>query len=54
MVTKLLLENRRKILEPHLQTAYDFLRAHIEWVGNVIWNEALLLLSDCRGRQVNG
>ncbi|MGB8707472.1 MAG: LUD domain-containing protein [Dehalococcoidia bacterium] len=54
MVTKLRLENRRKILEPHLQTAYDFLRAHIEWVGNVIWNEALLLLSDCRGRQVNG
>ena len=54
MVTKLLLENRRKILEPHLQTAYDFLRAHIEWVGNVIWNEALLLLSDWRGRQING
>jgi len=54
MVTKLRLENRRKILEPHLQTAYDFLRAHIEWVDNAIWNEALLLLSDCRGRQVNG
>jgi len=54
MVTKLRLENRRKILEPHLQTAYDFLRAHIEWVGNVIWNEALLLLSDWRGRQING
>jgi L-lactate dehydrogenase complex protein LldG len=54
MVAKLRLENRRKILGPHLQTAYDFLRAHIECVGNVIWNEALLLLSDCRGRQVNG
>jgi hypothetical protein len=54
MVTKLRLENRRKILEPHLQTAYDFLRAHIEWVGNVIWNEALLLLSDRRGRRING
>jgi len=54
MVTKLRLENRRKILGPHLQTAYDFLHAHIEWVGNVIWNEALLLLSDCRGRQING
>jgi L-lactate dehydrogenase complex protein LldG len=54
MVEKLRLENRRKILEPHLQTAYDFMRAHIEWVGNAIWNEALLLLSDCRGRQVNG
>jgi L-lactate dehydrogenase complex protein LldG len=54
MVTKLRLENRRKILEPHLQTAYDFVQAHIEWVGSAIWLEVLLLLSDCRGRQVNG
>ena len=50
MVTKLRLEGYSKILEPHLQTAYDFIRAHIEWVGNVIWSEALLLFSDCRGR----
>ena len=50
MVTKLRLKSRRKILGPHLQAAYDFLRAHIEWVGNAIWNEALLLLSGYRAR----
>jgi len=54
MVTKLRLERQSRILEPHLQAAYDFVRAHIEWVGNVIWNEALLLFSDYRGRQING
>jgi L-lactate utilization protein LutB len=54
MVTKLRLENRRKILGPQLQTAYDFVCAHIEWVGTMIWNEALLLISDCRGHQTNG
>ena len=53
MVTKLRLERQSRILEPHLQAAYDFVRAHIEWVGNVIWNEALLLLSDYRGRRTN-
>jgi hypothetical protein len=33
------------VLEPHLQTAYDFVRAHIEWVGSAIWLEVLLLVS---------
>jgi len=50
MVIKLRLENCKKILGPRLQTAYDFMRAHIEWIGNAIWNEALLLLSGYRAR----
>jgi hypothetical protein len=45
MVNKLRLEKRAKVLEPHLQTAYDFVRAHIEWVGNAIKLETLLLLA---------
>jgi iron-sulfur cluster protein len=45
MVTKLRLGRQSKILEPHLQTAYDFMRAHIEWVGSAIWLEMMLLLS---------
>jgi L-lactate utilization protein LutB len=43
MVTKLRLERRGKILEPHLQTVYDFLRAHVEWVGSALWLEVLLI-----------
>jgi L-lactate dehydrogenase complex protein LldG len=42
MITRLRLD-RDKILEPHLQTAYDFLRAHIEWAGSVLRQETLLL-----------
>ncbi len=45
MVTKLRLGRQSKILESHLQTAYDFMRAHIEWVGSAIWLEMMLLLS---------
>jgi L-lactate dehydrogenase complex protein LldG len=45
MVTSLRLDKRKKVLEPHLQTAYDFVRAHIEWVGSAIWLEVLLLVS---------
>jgi len=44
MVTSLRLEKRKRILEPNLQTAYDFLRAHIEWAGSAIWLEMLLLV----------
>jgi hypothetical protein len=44
MVTSLRLEKRKRILEPDLQTAYDFLRAHIEWAGSAIWLEVLLLV----------
>jgi L-lactate dehydrogenase complex protein LldG len=45
MVNKLRLERRARVPEPHLQTAYDFIRAHIEWVGNAIKLETLLLLA---------
>lgn len=43
MVTKLRLERRGKILEPHIQTAYDFLQAHIDWIGSALHLEMLLL-----------
>jgi hypothetical protein len=45
MINKLRLEKRTKVLEPHLQTAYDFVRAHIEWVGSATKLEALLLIA---------
>jgi L-lactate dehydrogenase complex protein LldG len=45
MVTKLRLDKRRKVLEPHLQTAYDFVRAHVEWASSAIWLEVWLLVS---------
>lgn len=45
MVTRLRLEKRKKVLGPHLQTAYDFVRAHIAWVGSAMWLEVLLLVS---------
>ena len=45
MITSLRLEKRKKVLEPNLQTAYDFVRAHVEWVGSAIWLEVLLLVS---------
>jgi L-lactate dehydrogenase complex protein LldG len=43
MVTKLRLERQSKILERHLQTAYDFIRAHVEWIGSALRLEMLLL-----------
>jgi L-lactate dehydrogenase complex protein LldG len=45
MINKLRLEKDTKVLEPHLQTAYDFVRAHIEWVGSATKLEALLLIA---------
>ena len=45
MVNKLRLEKHTKVLEPHLQTAYDFVRAHIEWLGNAVKLEVLLLIA---------
>jgi iron-sulfur cluster protein len=43
MITKLRLDKRRKLMEPHLQIAYDFMRAHIEWIGSALRLEMLLL-----------
>jgi iron-sulfur cluster protein len=43
MVTKLRLERHGKIVEPHLGTAYDFLHAHIKWIGSTLRLEMLLL-----------
>jgi L-lactate utilization protein LutB len=43
MIIKLRLANRNKVLERHLQTAYDFLHAHVEWIGNALQLEMLLL-----------
>ena len=45
MVTGLRSDKINKVLEPHLQTAYDFVRAHIEWVGSAIWLGMVLLVS---------
>ena len=45
MVTKLRLQGRKGVLEPHLATAYDFVSSHVKWAGNAIWLEALLLIS---------
>ena len=45
MVVDLRSEKSNKILEPHLQTAYDFVRAHIEWMGNTLWLGIMLLVS---------
>lgn len=44
MIVKLRQEKHRKMREQHLQTAYDFLAAHIEWIGNALWTEALTLV----------
>jgi L-lactate utilization protein LutB len=45
VVNKLRLEKRTRVLEPHLQTAYDFVLAHIEWVGNAVKLEVLSLIA---------
>ena len=44
-LSRLRLDERKKLLEPHLQTAYDFVRAHIEWIGSAVWLGVLLLIS---------
>ena len=48
MVTRLRLDRSEKALEPHLQTAYDFVRAHVGWIGSAIQLEVLLLISRLR------
>jgi L-lactate dehydrogenase complex protein LldG len=45
MIVKLRLEKHDKVLDPHLQTAYDFVAAHIEWVGTALWIEAATVVS---------
>jgi L-lactate utilization protein LutB len=45
MVSKLRLESRQHVLEPHLQTAYDFVKAHVKWMGDAVRLEVLLLVS---------
>jgi L-lactate utilization protein LutB len=45
MVNKLRLEKRTRVVEPHLQTAYDFVCAHVEWVGNAVKLEVLSLIA---------
>jgi len=46
MVNKLRLESRERVLERQLATAYDFLSAHLRWVGNAVWLQALILISE--------
>ena len=41
MIVKLRLEKHERALNPRLQTTYDFLAAHIEWIGTGLWIEAL-------------
>jgi L-lactate utilization protein LutB len=50
MIVKLRLANGNKILEPHLQTTYDFLRAHMEWIGSALSLEMQLLFSKLLSR----
>lgn len=45
VVAQLRLERRKVALEPHLAAAYDFVTSHIEWIGNAVRLEALLLAS---------
>jgi len=45
MVVDLRSDKSNKVLEPYLQTAYDFVRAHIEWVGSAIWLGVMLVVS---------
>jgi L-lactate dehydrogenase complex protein LldG len=54
MIIRLRLANRNKILEPHLQTAYDFLCAHLEWVGSALWLEMLLFALKLSLKKDNG
>jgi L-lactate dehydrogenase complex protein LldG len=45
MITKLRLQSRERVLEPHLQIACDFVNAHVKWLGSAIWLESLMLVS---------
>ncbi|MBM3167307.1 MAG: lactate utilization protein [Chloroflexi bacterium] len=49
MVNRLRLERHRRLREPHLAGAYDFVRAHIDWIGNALALEATWLLAKLRG-----
>ncbi|HEX76448.1 MAG TPA: lactate utilization protein [Dehalococcoidia bacterium] len=54
MVNRLRLESRKKVLEPHLATACDFVSSHVKWIGSAIWLEALLLISKLLQSPDNG
>jgi L-lactate utilization protein LutB len=43
MIIRMRLATRNKSLDPHLRTAYDFLYAHMEWIGSALWLEMRLL-----------
>lgn len=43
MIIKLRLERHKRRMEPHLQEGYDFVRAHVEWIGSALHLEMLLL-----------
>ena len=45
MVNRLRIQSRKRMLEPHLATAYDFVSSHVKWVGNAVQLEVLLLIS---------
>jgi L-lactate dehydrogenase complex protein LldG len=45
MITRLRLQSRERVMEPHLQIAYDFVNAHVKWLGSAIWLESLVLIS---------
>ena len=45
MVNKLRLQRRKRVLEPHLSVAYDFVSSHVRWIGSAIELGALLGIS---------
>jgi len=45
MITRLRLHSRERVMESHLQIAYDFVNAHVKWLGSAIWLESLVLVS---------
>ncbi len=45
MIIKLRLDKRKRVVEPHLATAYDFVSSHINWIGEAMWLEAQYLIS---------
>ena len=53
MVNKLRLESHKRVLEPHLATACDFVTSHVKWIGNAIRLESLLLISKLLQSQDN-
>jgi hypothetical protein len=43
------LQQHQKLREPHLALAYDFVRAHIDWMGDALALEATWLLAKLLG-----